>query len=299
MAWANCYRKKPYPDEDAAIQAAHNLQIRDDYNPKEGKTLNAYLCGCGKWHIGHSKKSTKGHRTMKKEFLIERQGKQFALYAGLLDLAHEKGLKSITTAIVQLPTEENKRTAICTATVVFERDGVERTFTGIGDAAPNNVAPAMQTCLIRMAETRSKARALRDGTNIGVAAFEELGDDGAGDDNEGDAPYPARTRPNRPQSPNSNALRVVEAAKTYENTWEGFTAKAEDFGFVRASGDDYKPLAEYLNGGTFKKWTETVYGMTIGESDAKWKEAVEHCEKPADTLLHVEPADTTLEAMGR
>ena len=30
--------------------------------------------------------------------------------------------------------------------VIIEKDGVERTFTGIGDAAPTNVAPAMQTC---------------------------------------------------------------------------------------------------------------------------------------------------------
>ena len=118
---------------------------------------------------------------MKKEFLIERQGKTFCLYVGLLNLAHETGLKGIQTELVQVPSEANNRVAICTATVTMEKDGVERTFTGIGDAAPNNVAPAMQTCLIRMAETRAKARALRDATNVGVAAFEELGDEDATD----------------------------------------------------------------------------------------------------------------------
>lgn len=118
---------------------------------------------------------------MKKEFVVERQGKSFILYAGLLDLAHQQGLKSIRTAVSQVPAEDNNRVAICTATVVIEKDGVERTFTGIGDAAPNNVAPAMQTCLLRMAETRAKARALRDAVNVGVAAFEELGDEGAHD----------------------------------------------------------------------------------------------------------------------
>jgi hypothetical protein len=112
---------------------------------------------------------------MKKEFVVERQGKNFVLYAGLLDLAHQQGLKSISTQLVQVPNEANNRVAICTATVIIEKDGAERTFTGIGDSAPNNVAPAMQTCLIRMAETRAKARALRDAVNVGVAAFEELG----------------------------------------------------------------------------------------------------------------------------
>ena len=118
---------------------------------------------------------------MRKEFMVERQGRAFCLYAGLLDLAHQQGLKSIRTEMIQAPTEANNRVAICSATVVMEAGGVEKLFTGIGDAAPNNVAPAMQSCLLRMSETRAKARALRDAVNIGVAAFEELGDDDAHD----------------------------------------------------------------------------------------------------------------------
>lgn len=113
---------------------------------------------------------------MRKEFLIERQGKQVVLYAGLLDLAHQSGLKSIVTNLVQIPAEENHNTAICQATVVMVQGGVEKVFTGTGDASPSNVAPAMKICLLRMAETRAKARALRDATNVGVVAFEELGD---------------------------------------------------------------------------------------------------------------------------
>ena len=114
---------------------------------------------------------------MRKEFLVERQGKQFVLYSGLLAMAHEQGLKSIATELVQIPNENNNRVAICTASVTLEKDGVLRAFHGIGDAAPNNVAPAMQTCLIRLAETRAKARALRDAVNVGMAALEELSDD--------------------------------------------------------------------------------------------------------------------------
>lgn len=111
---------------------------------------------------------------MKKEYIVERQGRMFVLYAGLLDLAHQRGLKSITTELLQVPDEPNNCVAICKATVVLGQDGQERVFTGIGDAAPNNVAPAMQTCTIRLAETRAKARALRDAVNVGVTAFEEL-----------------------------------------------------------------------------------------------------------------------------
>lgn len=119
---------------------------------------------------------------MKKEFVVERQGKNFVLYAGLLDLAHQQGLTSITAQVIQVPAEENNRVAICTATVTLEKDGVTRTFTEVGDAAPSNVAPAMQTCLIRMAATRAKARALRDAVNVGAAAMEELGEGNTGDD---------------------------------------------------------------------------------------------------------------------
>jgi hypothetical protein len=84
-------------------------------------------------------------RELKREFIVERQGRSFVLYAGLLDLAHQQGLKSIRTELLQVPHEENNRVAICRATVVLEKDGQERVCTGIGDAAANNVAPAMQT----------------------------------------------------------------------------------------------------------------------------------------------------------
>lgn len=133
---------------------------------------------------------------MKREFIVERQGRSFCLFAGLLDLAHQQGLRRIETTLVQIPTEDNGRVAICTAVVTLEQDGQQRSFTGIGDAAPNNVAPAMQTALIRMAETRAKARALRDAVNVSVSAFEELGEEGGEETapERGTPISPARTR---------------------------------------------------------------------------------------------------------
>jgi hypothetical protein len=109
---------------------------------------------------------------VKRDFLVERNGRSFVLYAGLLDLAHERGLKGITTTLVQIPSELNGNMAICHATIETEHG----TFTGLGDASPVNVSRMMEPHLIRMAETRAKARALRDAVNVGVTALEELAD---------------------------------------------------------------------------------------------------------------------------
>lgn len=109
-------------------------------------------------------------------FVIQRQGKPMVLYAGLVDLATKMGLKDLrVTEILQLPTKDNGNQAIMKAICVMEKDGVTRTFEDIADAASNNVAPAMQLCLIRMCATRAKGRCLRDATNIGMVMLEELG----------------------------------------------------------------------------------------------------------------------------
>lgn len=108
---------------------------------------------------------------MKQEYIIERGGRSFVLYAGLLEEAHSRGLRSIETELLQVPTAENGQTAIVKAVVRME-DGK---FAGIGDASPQNVGRQISPHIIRMAETRAKARALRDAINVGVTAFEELG----------------------------------------------------------------------------------------------------------------------------
>jgi len=109
---------------------------------------------------------------VKREFMIERQGKQFVLYAGLLDEAHRNGLKAIRTQLVQAPSPDNGNVCICYAEVETEKG----TFSGIGDASADNVGRNIAVHFIRMAETRAKARALRDAINVGAAAVEELAD---------------------------------------------------------------------------------------------------------------------------
>ena len=142
---------------------------------------------------------------MKKEFIVEREGKSFVLYAGLLDEAHSQGLKAISTSLLQIPAEDNGRMAICQATVETEKG----TFTGLGDAAPGNVTRPMVNCLIRMAETRAKARALRDAVNVGVVALEELGED-----NGDEATVPARARSVAEARP---TVSFVERTETSDN----------------------------------------------------------------------------------
>ena len=110
---------------------------------------------------------------MKDQFIVQKQGKTFVLYAGLLDEAHARGLKRIETQLLQIPTTANDQVAIAQAAVETEA-GI---FHGIGDASPANVPSHLVNAIIRMAETRAKARALRDAVNIGCVSLEETSDE--------------------------------------------------------------------------------------------------------------------------
>lgn len=109
-----------------------------------------------------------------KKFIVNLQGKEFVTYEGLLDLAHQLKLSSIETELIQIPSSGNGNQCIVKAVAKTE-DGKE--FHGYGDASPSNVNKNIAPHIIRMAETRAKARALRDLTNVGMTAVEELGDE--------------------------------------------------------------------------------------------------------------------------
>jgi hypothetical protein len=139
------------------------------------------------------------------EFMITRQGKQYVLFAGLLDEAHSLGLKGIDTDLIQIPDESNGNVAIVKATAEMDD---ERRFSGIGDASPDNVGRNIAPHLIRMAETRAKARALRDAVNVGATAMEELSD---GDDAPPASSPRGRPTPIRGSRPSASQSSAQEA----------------------------------------------------------------------------------------
>jgi hypothetical protein len=57
------------------------------------------------------------HPVLDERFITTIKGKEFVLYAGLLDLAHQKGLKGIHVEAIQYPTKENGMEGICKAIV--------------------------------------------------------------------------------------------------------------------------------------------------------------------------------------
>lgn len=101
---------------------------------------------------------------------INIKGKDFVLYEGLLNEFHKNGGKEIKTKLVQSMINE-KIFFIFKATVTGEKG----TFQGYGDAYEGNVGAMIKPHMMRMAETRAKARALRDYNNIGTCSLEELG----------------------------------------------------------------------------------------------------------------------------
>ncbi len=204
---------------------------------------------------------------MRDEFLITRQGKQYVLFAGLLDEAHNRGLKGIDTELVQVPTEENGNVAVVKARV--EMEGPEglpvRTFSGIGDASPENVGRNIVPHIIRMAETRAKARALRDAVNVGATALEELSD---GDE----APpvgYPSPRglrRPSAGSAPNGQAdakpEAVQEASQGTNRRGSGGSSRDK----ARKSQIDLlKTLAEELRGENGVERLEAKIGKSLSE----------------------------------
>ncbi len=137
------------------------------------------------------------------KYIVNVQGKDFITFPGLLAEAHAQGLTSIDTELVTM----DLNNPVMKATVKIG----DRTFTGYGDATSTNVAKKVAGALIRMAETRAIARALRFACNIEMTAIEELPGDGDGDGTVTQTPKVAVEKPAARKSFGRTASLTVDA----------------------------------------------------------------------------------------
>jgi hypothetical protein len=137
------------------------------------KHMLAVLNAIPKQEIENARFCEKSVPKLDDRFMTNIKGKDFVLYAGVLDLATQKGLLKLEVGLLQYPTKENGNEAICHAVAEGKHGEV---FADVGDANPSNCHSMIAKHLIRMASTRAKGRALRDMCNIGIACIEELAD---------------------------------------------------------------------------------------------------------------------------
>jgi hypothetical protein len=107
--------------------------------------------------------------TVPPQHLCEIQGKQYVKYAGLLQMAHERGLVSLTADW----TANEPELSLAHAVATFQ-DG--KRFEESGDASPANTNRKVAVHFRRVALTRAKARCLRDALGVQLVAVEELSD---------------------------------------------------------------------------------------------------------------------------
>ncbi len=103
---------------------------------------------------------------------------QIIRFRELIAEAHKHGLKSIQTHAVQYPAADNGQRAIFRAEIELQPqpEGPLLHVEATGDADPNNVSKMVVGALIRMAETRAVARALRWATGLDGVADVEMPD---------------------------------------------------------------------------------------------------------------------------
>lgn len=98
------------------------------------------------------------------------QGKPFVKFAGLLAMAHERGLVELSATW----TYNGTGLSLAEAVAVFKDGGHYRES---GDATPENVTKKVAPHFRRVALTRAKARVLRDALGVDLVAVEELAEE--------------------------------------------------------------------------------------------------------------------------
>lgn len=118
----------------------------------------------------------------KQKFSVNIKGKDAIKLEGLTALAHERGIWKFKTSIIQYPSDQNQWTAICETVIGgYAWDPIaekirEVEYSDIGDANVNNCGKMVAASYIRMASTRSQARALRKYTNVDMVCSSEMSD---------------------------------------------------------------------------------------------------------------------------
>lgn len=131
-----------------------------------------------------------GERTDRRRHELEsikvQGGKKFYTYREVLDYAHQNGLVGFRQLhdpileTIHYPGGNLMPIAVCSVSAVFlNSDGSVEEYHGTGDATPDNVTGAVGKHLVRMADTRAKARALGDALNLDANFVEEMAEDGA------------------------------------------------------------------------------------------------------------------------
>jgi hypothetical protein len=172
-------------------------------------------------------------------WIIEIEGNQFVKFAGLLDLAHQKGISQIKVTPLQLPTAENGNFAICQGVVVSQSG---ETFQDLGDANPGNCSSKVVKHLLRLASTRAIARSLRTFTNIGMTCLDELGDlnDVLGSESHGNNGRGGKQADGRGKKTTKNKKEPGKPSEPKSNTSPTKATKSDSKGKKKS----YPPMSE-------------------------------------------------------
>lgn len=211
---------------------------------------------------------------MRDEFLITRQGKQYALYPGLLDEAHGKGLVSMETELLKLMTTERKKKgggtepalrAIMRTTVYLKGEDGSKLgpFTGIGDAGGLDEQVGTPAALypIRMAETRSKARALRDAINVSAGLLDDEATDGEAEPQGASQQRQAAPQQERKPAPEDAPNTEKGGAKAPKNAIGAQQKKRlGELAVAVFNEDDPAECKRMLN-----RWVHSKFGKQIAE----------------------------------
>lgn len=189
-------------------------------------------------------------REVPEEFITELQGKKYVLFDGLLALAHEDGVEEMDADILMGPSEKNNHSWIIKAKVKTSKG----TFYGIGDANPENVNRNIGKHIIRMAETRATARALRKAVNVGMTAVEELGGD--------DAPpaQPARSQGSQGQAQRGGAKGSTPRSKDLISKSDANRLRAmlDELGADVDAFEEKSGKIEEMSKARGEKWLQSV-----------------------------------------